>query len=273
MNTTNQLGQLHSKHTPSKVFLIFGIFASMLFIGVAIFIYFGAILPVLEGTMHFSGDITVLYWCILFLVAVGFGILALTLFRNKGKTFCLYDLGIVTIDQGQRTSLLYENMQDVYLFTSGKSIIANNIAFRSGTTGQWGAISAKYNNVSKAIDTIAQKHIELYASKMIQELKDGKSVTFHYIDYKTAMGRWIFSMGTNDFLKITPKSIQLTTESIIVDSKKTAIKDLSHFSGNNWINEIKLLTRSNEIVLRTSRNGIFSSDSFAVVMDFLINQK
>lgn len=63
MNNTQELGGLKSTHAPSKAFLYFSIFIFLIFSGISAFI-FSAIRSVEQKKINFSGDISLLYWCI-----------------------------------------------------------------------------------------------------------------------------------------------------------------------------------------------------------------
>jgi len=271
MNQTQELGALNSKHNPGKGFTYFAIFILILFSAISCFIYFGAILAVKEGKMNFSGDISVLYWVIAFIMGLGLVILLLALKQSKGKSFYLYERGIVTEGNGQIKTQLFEDLDDLYLFSSGRTFLTNNIAFRTRKDGDWETITARYPKVFKAIDFITTQHEALYVPKVLRELEANKSLTFQYINYDTALGKKLFATGTQSFLKVQPKEIIVTKDHLIIDSTKFMISDLNHFAVNNWISQISLHNKENEVVFSTATNGIFSGRSFISLLDKLIN--
>lgn len=273
MNQTQELGALNSKHNPGKGFTYFAIFILILFSAISCFIYFGAILAVKEGKMNFSGDISVLYWVIAFIIGLGIAILLLALKQSKGESFYLYERGIVTEGNGQTKTQLFEDLDDLYLFSSGRTFLTNNIAFRTRKDGDWETITARYPKVFKAIDFITTQHEALYVPKVLRELEANKSLTFQYINYDTALGKKLFATGTQSFLKVQPKEIIVTKDHLIIDSTKFMISDLNHFAVNNWISQISLHNKENEVVFSTATNGIFSGRSFISLLDKLINQK
>lgn len=271
MNQTQDPGALNSKHSPGKGFTYFAIFILFLFSAISGFIYFGAIVAVQEGKVNFSGDISVLYWAIAFIMALGVGILLLALKQSKGKTFYLYEKGIIIEGNGQSKTQLFEDLEDLYLFSSGRTFLTNNIAFRNRKDGNWETITARYPKVFKAIDFITTQHEALYVPKALKELEANKSVTFHYIDYDTALGKKLFATGTQSFLNVQPKEIIVTRDHLVIDSTKIRISELNHFAANNWISKISLRDKENNTVFSTATNGIFSGKSFVSLMDRLIN--
>lgn len=271
MNQTQELGALKSKHHPGKGFTYFAIFILILFTAISAFIYFGAILAVKEGKMNFSGDISILYWVIAFIMGLGAGILLLALKLSKGKTFYLYEKGIITEGDGQSKTQLFEDLEDLYLFSSGRTFSTNNIAFRNRKEGTWETITVRYTQVFKAINFITTQHEALYVPKILKELEENKSVTFQYISYDTALGKKLFATGTQSFLNVQPKEIIVHKDHLIIDSAKIMIADLNRFAINNWISKISLHDKDNKVVFSTATNGIFSGKSFVALMDRLIN--
>ena len=271
MNHTQELGALNSKHNPGKGFTYFAIFIFILFLAISGFIYFGAIVAVKEGKMNFSGDISILYWVIAFIMGLGLVILLLALKQSKGKTFYLYEKGIVIEGNGQSKTQLFEDLDDLYLFSSGRTFLTNNIAFRTRKDGDWETITARYPKVFKAIDFITTQHENLYVMKALRELEANKSITFQYINYDTALGKKLFATGTKSFLNVQPKEIIVTRDHLVIDSAKIRISELNHFAANNWISKISLYDKENNIVFSTATNGIFSGKSFVSLMDKLIN--
>lgn len=271
MNQTQELGALNSKHNPGKGFTYFAIFILILFTAISGFIYFGAIAAVKEGKMNFSGDISILYWVIAFIMGLGLAILLLALKQSKGKTFYLYEKGIVTEGNGQSKTQLFEDLEDLYLFSSGRTFLTNNIAFRNRKDGNWETVTARYPKVFKAIDFITTQHEALYVPWALRELEADRSITFHYINYDTALGKKLFATGTQSFLNVQPKEIIVTRDHLIIDSEKIMISELNHFAVNNWISQISLHNKENKVIFSTATNGIFSGKSFVSLMDRLIN--
>jgi hypothetical protein len=272
MNQTQELGALKSKHNPGKGFTYFAIFILILFSAISGLIYFGAILAVKEGKMNFSGDISILYWVIAFIMGLGLCILLLALKLSKGKTFYLYEKGILTEGNGESKTQLFEDLEDLYLFSSGRTFLTNNIAFRNRAEGKWETITARYTQVFKAIDFITTQHEALYVPKVLKALKENKSVTFQYINYDTALGKKLFATGTNSFLNVQPKEIIVSSDHLIIDSAKISIADLNRFAVNNWISQISLHDKENKVVFSTATNGIFSGKSFVSLLDKMINK-
>lgn len=273
MKNTQELGALKSSHSPGKGFTYFAFFILILFSGISGMIYFEGILAIKAGRMNFSGDISILYWSIAFIMGLGLIILFTALKLSQGKTFHLYEKGILTEGKGENKVQFYEDQEDLYLFSSGRTFITNNIAFRSREQGDWETITVRYTGVLKAIEFISNQHETLYVPKALKELAQGQPVTFQYISYGDAIGKKLFATGTQSFLKVQPKEIIVHQDHLVIDAKKIMISDLQRFSVNSWTNQINLYNKENKIVFSTSTHGVFSGQSFITLLDQLINQE
>ena len=273
MERTQDLGDLKSKHIPSKTFIYFASFILILLSALSAFIYFKGIVAVQEGKMNFSGDISILYWCIAFIMGFAVIILITAFALSKGKTFYLYERGIITEDGGDKKMQLFKDIKDVYLFSSGRTFIINNIAFRSAENNDWEVITVRYTKVLQAIQFITSQHKAINVPQQLKQLQSGGNVTFKYISYGTSAAKKLFATGIKSFLKVDAKDIIVHHDHLLIDSKRIMISDLSRFSTNNWINEISLYNKENNIVFSTATNGVFSSQTFIALLDELINQK
>lgn len=273
MKHTQELGALKSKHSPGKGFTYFAIFILILFSGISGMIYFEGILAIKEGKMNFSGDISILYWSIAFIMGLGLIILLTALKLSQGKTFHLYEKGILTEGKAENKVQFFEDLEDLYLFSSGRTFMTNNIAFRSRKEGNWETITVRYTQVLKAIEFISNQHEALYVPKVLKELEAGLPVTFQYISYGAAIGKKLFATGTTSFLNVQPKEIIVHQDHLVIDAKKIMITDLQRFSVNNWTSQINLYNKENKVVFSTATNGVFSGQSFAALLDRIVNQR
>ena len=82
-------------------------------------------------------------------MALGLVLCTIAIYLSKGAAFHLYQNAIVIDNKGDKETLYFKEIQDVYLFTSGKRIFdINNIAVRKNSTAQWHTISARYSSMS-----------------------------------------------------------------------------------------------------------------------------
>ncbi|MFL9483034.1 DUF6585 family protein [Chitinophagaceae bacterium LWZ2-11] len=274
MNTHPSLGKFELKTRPAKTFLYFAIVVFIVFTAICALIYFGAIIPINQGKASFSGDISVLYKAMAGIMGLAIAILILAVFFMKGATFYLYEQGIVADYKGNEKVTKYADIQDLYLFTSGKQMFgANNVAYRTNESDEWQAISAKYGNVGKGIKLIRSKHQTAYVPKVLQQLAEGKSVAFHYVEYVKLVATQFFAVNTNSYLNVKPKEMMLYKDKLIVGSETIYLADVQRFSINDWTNQIKLLNKENKTLFAISFYSVLSGDSFISVLDELINKQ
>lgn len=274
MNKNLDLGKLELKSAPGKAFLYFAIVVFIVFTAICGFIYFGAIVSVNEGRSSFNGDISILYKAIAGIMILAVIILITAVLSTKGNTFYFYGKGIIAANKGKQKTILYADIQDVYLFTSGKRIFGpNNVAYRTDERSDWQPISVKYSNYGKAIQLIRTRQQEAYVPKTRQHLTEGKSVTFHYIEYSKVIAKQIFALGTESYLNVTPKTILLYKNKLIIGHETINLADVQSFSINDWTNQIKLLNKENKTLFSISFYSVFSGDSFVALLDELINKQ
>lgn len=270
MGRTQETGELKSTHKPSKAFTYFAIFVFVLFTAICGFIYFGGILPVLEGKANFAGDISILYWVMVFIMAMAVIILATALTLSKGKTYHLHEGAILSTDKNGTKTQLFEELDDIYLFSSGKTFITNNVAFRNRAENQWEVITPRYTRELKAIEFIVARHEAINVPLQMEILEKGGSVTYQYISYGESAMKKLLATGTKSFLKVKPKDIVLYQDRLIIDSTTIWIKDLISFSNNSMIGKVTLTDKNNKVVFSTATNGIFSGQTFIVLLDKLV---
>jgi hypothetical protein len=276
------LGILKSKHSPPKIFVFFAVGIFLFLSGLAWLIYVKTIIPAekqnhlsfssVNYNTNLSGEIDWPYWVIIFIMMIAVAILLTAVIFTLGKSYYIYERGIVTENSGQFKTILFEDIDDLGLFSSGNSFNPNNIAFRNRKEGQWEIITARNRHIFKAIDLISSYHKVLYTAKVFKELEVGKCTIFNYISYPslneiTANGE-PFTRSGNSFLNLTPKEIRVYRHYLIIDELKLRIVDISRFITDD--DSISLYNKDNKIAFTTSLMGFFSSESFITVLHRLI---
>lgn len=274
MTDTNlEIGQQKGVFKPSKAFLYFSIFVFIIFTLIGAIIYFMGIVAVQEGKMNFSGDISILYWVIAIILLLGAMMVWLALTISKGKTYVVYEAGIVVQDKKGERTLLFEELDDLYLFSSGRSFVTNNIAFRKREDQQWEVITARYGKVLGAVKLITEQHQLINVPAHLKHLANGGTLTFNYVSYKDSAFKKLLATGTQSFLKVKTNDILVAETYLIIDGQKIMIKDLKRFSTSNLLNRISLHNDADEVVFSTAVNGIFSGTTLIVLLDKLVNEQ
>lgn len=273
MKSNPELGTFVRKSAVSKAFLYFSYGILVLFTGLSIFIYFKLIVPVTEGTMNFSGDISILYYSIVFIMALALLIFAIASYLSAGLIFYLYENGIVTDKKGITETLYFKEIQDVYLFTSGKRLFGvNNIAVRKNSTADWYPISARYSGIFKVIEFIRSRHIAVYVPLLFKKLEEGQSVDFNYVDFKNLAMKQFAAVNTNSYLNVNTKTMQVFKDRLVVDSQTIYFKEVLSFSVTDWTNQMQLMNKDEKVVFKKTFTSVFSNDSFIALLDELVNK-
>lgn len=273
MKSNPELGAFVRKSSVSKAFLYFSYGILVLFSGLSLFIYFKLIIPVNQGTTHFSGDVSILYYSIVFIMALALLIFATASYLSRGLLFYLYENGIVTEKKGTTETLYFKDIQDVYLFTSGKRIFGvNNIAVRKNSTSNWYPISARYSSIFKVIEFIRSRHVAVYVPIMLKKLEEGQSVDFTYVDFKNLAMKQFTALNTNSYLNVKTKTMQVFKDRLVVDSQTIYFKEVLRFSVTDWTNQMQLMNTDEKVVFKKAFTSVFSSDSFIALLDELVNK-
>lgn len=272
MKSNPELGTFIRKSAVSRAFLYFSYAILILFTALSLFIYFKAIVPVNEGTLHFSGNVSILYYCIIFIMALALIIFSVAAYLSKGPIYYLYQNGIVTDHKGNKETIYFKDMGDVYLFTSGKRIFEiNNIAFRKNSMSEWHSISARYSDIYKVIAFIRSTHRVINVPVLLKKLEEGQGIDFTYVDFKDLVIKQFMAINTNSYLNIKTKTMCLFKDRLVVDSRIIYFKEIHHFSVTDLTNQIQLINSDEETIFKKSYNSIFSGDCFTALMDELVN--
>lgn len=273
MKSTPELGPFIRKSAVSKAFLYFSYAILVSFTAISLFIYFKAIIPVNQGTLNFSGDVSILYYCIVFITVLGLILFSIAVYQSKGSVFYLYQNAIVIDNKDSKEILYFKDIQDVYLFTSGKRIFdINNIAVRKNSTAAWHPISARYSDIYKVIAFIRSTHRSVNVPLLLKKLEEGESVTFTYVDFNDLAMKQFMAINTNSYLNIKTKTIFLFQDKLVFNSQVIYFKEIHKFSITDLTNQIQLINSDQETVFKKSYNSVFSSDTFTALLDELINK-
>lgn len=203
----------------------------------------------------------VLFTCLSCIFLFG-GIFILTI---RSKKFYLYEDGIQVNNEAL---ILFEKIEDVYLFLSGKSIGTgyNNLAFRTSKDQKWEIIGAGH---SGNLDLF----LEYYTARRVEFLKENlankKSVTFQYLLKKK---KNIFGIGARSFvkdLKFSP--IILEDEYLVLADQKISYQNLRPLYMNNTKFEIR--DKNNQVLLAFRYKDMLSCDVFRECYNYKVKEQ
>lgn len=273
MKSNSELGTFIRKTAISKAMLYIAYPLFVFLTGLSVFIYFILIRSINDGSINFSEDISVLYYSIAFLMTLAILLLVLAIYISRGPIFYIYENAIIIKNKDTKKTLFIKDIQDVYLFTSGKNILGiNNIAFRTNNTEDWYPISARYSAIYIVIKFLRSRHAELYTPLVLKKLEEGHAVNFTYVDFSNLVMKQFAALNTKSYLNIKTKTMQLYKDKLVVESETIYFADLLSFSVSDWTNQIQLTNRANKIVFKKAFTSVFSGDSFAAVLDELVNK-
>lgn len=255
------LGNLAFTCKPGRILLITAIVVFILFTAASVFICFTTILPI-DG-VHFSGDVFIIYKTIALLMGIGILLLSVAIYLSKKPIFSLYQNGIVSSFNAVEKKLYFDEIKDIYPYASGKKLfMPNNIMFRGSDQDSWQVISPDYSNNIEALDFIIDQHASQYTPKIVEQLKNGEEVTFHYMNLQQKLLNQFFVVSNKSFQNIDSKSFRLFKDKIIKDDNVYHFDDFRRITLNTILNTINFINYEGKIVLSFTHTLIFSRNTF-----------
>ncbi|RZI59125.1 MAG: hypothetical protein EOP14_04495, partial [Pseudomonas sp.] len=146
-HTSSDTGELIATFRQGKAFLIFGLILAVVFLGLAAFVfYLSTIVPMGDNgpvtlhtsrgmTMNFASQDVVFSFTTGLLALIGLCLLGTTAWHKKLRStdYEVYGNGIVRITKDQRDYTAFAEIEDLYLFSSGQTVLTGlitNLAYR-----------------------------------------------------------------------------------------------------------------------------------------------
>lgn len=251
------------------------IVCALIFIGVGIFSLTLMNIPTSREAAHggiyfdtagWSIPPTTLFFlsgCGLFLM----GVFTILLAQNvKAKyTFTLFENGISSKYRGKENYLSFEDIEDVYLFSIGRSNYAgflNSLAYRKNKHDEWIFISPLNSGSDKLISTFRQLHTNQRGEVLEEKMKQGTVLKFEYVSTKSVWLKRALSFRISDYLKIDSslKDFYLTKDSITLDGKKVSIGPTDSINTDSWVENIYLIDNNGNKKFSLMYPSIISAD-------------
>ncbi len=219
----------------------------------------------------------------LFLI-IGLGLILLGLltvlfaFATKAKyTFIIFENGIIARSKGKETSLLFTEIEDVYLFSVGKysySGFMNSLAYRKNKADDWFIISLRHAKSHKLIETFRELHTAQRAASLLPQIKLGNKLKFNYVDSKSVWLKRAFAMKVNDYVKSTSstKDFYLSKNEIEIDGEKIQISGSDKVNADSWIENVYLLDNAGIKKFALMLPSIISADVFVSILRLSIEE-
>ncbi len=144
--------------------------------------------------------------------------------------YLLYENGVEREYKSQSYFMPLAGLHDMFLFTTGKSLAPNNLAFKSAGSDIWELINIHHGgDLATLIDANARKRSEY----LLHQIKEGETIHFNYITTATALKNSFTALSTQTFLNSQSKQLVLNSKSLTVDGTPYLLSGLQPIQHNN----------------------------------------
>lgn len=143
--------------------------------------------------------------------------------KMNNPEYLLYENGVERQYKSQSYFMPLSGLQDLFLFTTGKSMAANNLAFKSTGSDVWELISIHHGgDLGALIVANADKRSEY----LLQQIREGQTAHFNYITTATALKNSFTALSAQTFLNSNTKQLGLNSQYLLLDGTQYPLSDL-----------------------------------------------
>ncbi|MFY0746644.1 hypothetical protein [Pseudomonas sp. NFX5] len=273
-------GELIASFRHGKGFLIFSLIFGVVLLGLAGFVlYLGTILPPgNEGPVSlqtsrgmafsFSSPHTLIYATSALLAVLGLGIFAAYAWHRKLRAplYDVYEHGIERIINDQREYTAFAEIDDLYLFGSGQTVLTGmitNVAYRRNASEPFHRVIESLKGFHDFQQLVRELHVRARLPGVLATLESGGAVRFNCISSGQVWGKRV----SGNFLKITTTPIVVSQDFLEYQGRKVPMSSLRTVDLNAWTEKVVIKDESGKPVLSTIATGILSHDLFLNTLD------
>lgn len=273
-------GELIASFRHGKGFLIFSLIFAVVLLGLAVFVvYLGTILPPgNEGpvslqtsrgmALSFSNPHTLIYATSALLAVLGIGVFAAYAWHKKLRAprYEVYERGIERIINDQREYTAFAEIDDLYLFGSGQTVLTGlitNVAYRRNASEPSHRVIETLKGFHDFQQLVRELHVRARLPAVMATLASGGAVTFNCIGSGQVWGKRV----SGNFLKVTTTPIVVSQDFLEYQGRKVPMSSLRTVDLNAWTEKVVIKDESDKPVLSTIATGILSHDVFLNTLD------
>lgn len=146
------------------------------------------------GSIDYSGSVPKLLAFGLALIAIGAGLIYLSIVWKPKYYYEAYENGVIVKKKSGDITLLFQEIEDILPFVNGVNheLRYNHLAFRKDANSEWFLISPRFTDHYNFIEGFCERHTELRGEKLLSEIKKVGFAPFKYIA-KSALNKIAFS--------------------------------------------------------------------------------
>lgn len=282
--TTSQApatGELVGSFRYGKAAKIFVVILCVVLIGLAGFVlYLGSMLPdsgpvsltTSRGTaLNFSSQAAFIYFTSGLLVVLALALAGLYAWnsRLRKSSYELYEKGIAYTTGGTRTYVPFSEIEDLYLFSSGQTVLTGlvtNVAFRRNAGEPFHRVIQALKGFHRFEQQLRELYLNARQPLVWDTLQAGGTVTFNCIDNAQVWRKRV----SGNFLNVKTLPIVLSRDYLQVQGHQVSIASLRSVDLSNWTEKVVIKDAAGQPVLSTMATGILSSDLFLNTLALLM---
>ena len=281
--TPSATGELIASFRHGKGFLIFSLVFGVVLLGLAGFVlYLGTILPPgNEGpvslqtsrgmALNFSSPQTLIYATSALLAVLALGVFAAYVWHKKLRAprYNVFEHGIERIINEQRDYTAFADIEDLYLFGSGQTVMTGmitNLAYRRNASEPFHRVIETLKGFYEFQQLVRELHVRARMPAVIATLETGGSVMFNCISSGQVWGKRM----SGNFLNITTSPIVVSRAFLQYQGRTVPMSSLRTVDLNAWTEKVVIKDESGNAVLSTIATGILSHDLFLNTLDAVL---
>lgn len=278
--TPSATGELIASFRHGKGFLIFSLVFGVVLLGLAGFVlYLGTILPPgNEGpvslqtsrgmALNFSSPQTLIYATSALLAVLALGVFAAYVWHKKLRAprYNVFEHGIERLINEQRDYTAFADIEDLYLFGSGQTVMTGmitNLAYRRNASEPFHRVIETLKGFYEFQQLVRELHVRARMPAVVATLEMGGAVTFNCISSAQVWGKRM----SGNFLKITTSPIVVSRAFLDYQGRKVPMSSLRSVDLNAWTEKVVIKDENGKAVLSTIATGILSHDLFLNTLD------
>lgn len=241
-------GKIISKHGSSISLTIVFSFLALLIAGAG-----ALLLNVMRnpGDLRFEGDPALV-------INIGYAAIAIGILIELGTAWSLSRQPKFTLFEhaiharsGKIDRLdAYADIEDIYTFLYGGA------GYRTHG-GQWVFSGGRTSRLGTMTRNLIELQVKHRLPKLMDELRAGGTVTFQYLDERTAAAK---SLVASRNLNYPTKPLKVSMNALEIEGRSIPVSELAAIRENPWTESMKLIDRSGKIFFKTHMSAIYSLD-------------
>jgi hypothetical protein len=259
-------GELIKTFRHGKVFVYFLVILGVVCLGTAGFVLYLKTIAPMQNPPLFYGTAGFLLFCSLCAFAG-----AVWQKKLRRPSYEVYEKGIAQIIGGQAKYTPFSEIEDLYLFSSGQTVmsgLATNLAYRRNAGEPFCWISEHLSGFMGFQQLVRELYLRERQPAVLETLASGGAVQFNYISTGQVWRKRI----SGKFLNVTTQPIVVTRDALEVQGRTVPMSSLRGFDLNAWTQKIVVKDASGAVVLSTMSLGILSLDLFLNTLSLVLDE-